>query len=319
MNALPRIALLGDSGQVGWELARSLNALGTVATVRDHEGLRLELSDPRVLGPYFDAIEPDIVVNAAAYTAVDAAEDDVHTARRVNTELPAWLARYCATHDALLVHYSTDYVFAGDSASAYRETDVPRPENVYGETKLAGERRILDAQCRTLIFRASWVYSARRNNFLRTMLRLIDGNRPLRVVSDQLGSPTSARAIADATTAILAKGLAAPPGWLDKRLGLYHMSASGHTTWYAFTCAIIDETRSSDYAPGIVPITTNEYPTTAARPANSRLNNEAIRAAFSIELADWRIQLIQTLEDMGLRHESADDASPVKPPVRLSP
>ena len=293
----PRILLLGDTGQLGWELARSLSVLGDVCAVRDESGNRFALDDPPALMSQLERVRPDVLVNAAAYTAVDAAEDDRSQAACINAELPKVLGAHCAQTAALLVHYSTDYVFSGEKANPYIESDLPAPVNVYGETKYAGEQAITESGCRALVFRTSWVYSTRRKNFFLTMLRLLNAGQDISVVNDQIGAPTSARALADATSSILAQAKSQSRHWLDERLGLYHLSAAEQTSWFGFTEAIAADLYPQGYPPGLRAISSEDYPVRAARPKNSVLDNSAVRSAFNITLPDWRTQLRHTLAD----------------------
>jgi dTDP-4-dehydrorhamnose reductase len=281
-----RILLLGKKGQVGWELARALAPLGEVTALGRAE---LDLADvPRLIATV-RALQPDAIVNAAAYTAVDKAESEQDAAFDVNATAPRVLAEEAKRSGALLVHFSTDYVFDGAKATPYVEEDPTNPLNVYGASKLAGERAILAAGCRHLILRTSWVYGPRGANFMLSMLRLARERPQLRVVDDQVGAPTSSRAIADATAAVLVRAMASPG--LE---GLYHLTASGETSWCGFARAIL--ARAGIEIP-VVPIPTEQYPTPARRPRNSRLDCARLRAAFGVTLAPWQESLAEAMRE----------------------
>lgn len=302
-----RILLLGGNGQVGYELQRSLAPLGElVVTTRNGElpdGSACETLDICTLeafAPLFERAAPDVVVNAAAYTAVDRAEDEPDLAFRANAEAPAELARLCALCDASLIHYSTDYVFDGSGHTPYREDQPPAPLGVYGASKRAGEQGIQSSGVGHLILRTSWVYATRGHNFLRTMLRLGAERDELRVVDDQHGCPTPAWLIADATAAILRQGI--------QESGIRHLVASGATTWYGFAEAIFEEAESRGLLqrrPRVAPIATSDFPTRARRPAYSVLDAERVRAEYGVRLPQWRDALAATLgtpgSDRGLR------------------
>jgi dTDP-4-dehydrorhamnose reductase len=295
-----KILLFGANGQVGHELNRSLASLGEViATTRSgqlEDGSRCEVADfdsPTALSALIERIAPDVVVNAAAYTAVDRAESDRGAAFRANAEAPQRIAEACAARDALLVHYSTDYVFDGTGNRPYREDDPTSPLGVYGESKLAGEDAIRASGSRYLIFRTAWVYAAHGKNFMRTMLRLAEERDELRVVADQIGTPTPAALIADVTATVLARPMV--------RSGLWHLTASGDTTWHGFAEAIVAGAHRRaliGQAPRIIPITTSDYPTPARRPAYSRLDVSKIESDFGIRLDSWRFWLDDVLARM---------------------
>ena len=289
-----KILLLGANGQVGFELARSLAPLGELHLARrdlpmpdDGQWRRVDLANPETLDEALHAVAPDVVVNAAAYTAVDRAEDDANLAERVNhwalTVLGAWAAR----SGALVVHYSTDYVFDGSATRPYREDDATAPLGVYGRSKLAGEVALRDSGCDHLILRTAWVYAARGHNFLRTMLRLASEREQLRIVDDQRGAPTSARLIAAATVLALQRNLDS-----DGALaGTYHLSAGGVCTWYAFTLALLQRAAAAGVIariPQVVPIATADYPTRAMRPAYSVLDTTRFKTAFGLQLPPWQ-------------------------------
>lgn len=294
-----RILLLGANGQVGHELGRSLAPLGEIiATTRSGvlDGADSEIADfdePGSLPALVGRIAPDVVVNAAAYTAVDRAENEPEAAFRANAEAPGRLAEACAVRDALLVHYSTDYVFDGKGTRAYREDDPTGPLGVYGESKLAGERAIAASGCRHLVFRTAWVYGNHGANFMRTMLRLGAERDELRVVADQIGSPTPAALIADVTAQVIAD--AAPA------TGVFHLTAKGQTSWHGFAEAIFEGAHRRGLlarVPRVSPIATADYPTPVRRPAYSGLDTTALQQALGIVLPDWRHGLEQVLDGL---------------------
>lgn len=291
-----RILLLGGNGQVGRELRRSLNVLGDViAATRDGAGSDLVADFDRAesLSDLIETTAPDVVINAAAYTAVDKAETDPDVAFRINADAPGVIAQACVSHGALLVHYSTDYVFDGQSTRPYLEEDMTAPLGVYGASKLAGEQAIRASGANHAILRTAWVYAAHSKNFLLTMLRLASERDELRVVADQFGSPTPAAWIADATTAMLRNGIAASGTW--------HLTTRGETNWQEFASTIIDEANELGLLqrkPRVLPITTAEYPTPAQRPAYSVLDTTRLQADFGIVPPDWRDGLKQTLRTL---------------------
>lgn len=299
------ILLTGKRGQVGTELAVLLPRLGEVVAL-GHE--QLDLSKPASIRRTIQELRPQLIVNAAAYTAVDQAEKDEAAARAVNAEAPTVMAEEAKKIGALLIHYSTDYVFDGSKASPYEEDDAKNPLSAYGRTKLAGEQGIQSSGAAHLIFRTSWVYATSGRNFLLTILRLASQREELRIVCDQVGAPTRSREIAQATAGILEQILqkTSRGSALEEASGTYHMTASGTTTWHAFATAILEEAlRLSQGVPWfelatngkpllarrVIPITTAEYPTPACRPAYSILSNSRLKKAFAIELPDWRSQL----------------------------
>lgn len=297
-----KILLLGANGQVGHELIRSLHPIGEiVATTRSGvlDGEVCEIADfdqPDSLPALIDRVSPDIIVNAAAYTAVDRAEDEPEAAFRANAEAPRKLAEACAANDAVLVHYSTDYVFDGQGNRPYREDDATAPLGVYGASKLAGERAIEASGCKHLIFRTAWVYGNHGANFMCTMLRLGAEREELRVVADQVGTPTPAALIADVTARIIASS--------SQAYGTYHLTAEGQTTWHAFAAEILESAHRRgllERLPRVAPITTAEYPTPAKRPAYSRLDTSALRRTFDITLPDWKVGLEQVFDTRSTR------------------
>lgn len=293
------ILLLGANGQLGRELQRALAPLGTiVATTRSgvlSDGSACEVADfdhPGSLTALLDRVRPTLVVNAAAYTAVDRAEDDREAAFRANAEAPGVLARWCAQAGVPLVHYSTDYVFDGQGTRPYREDDATAPLGVYGASKLAGEDAIRAAGGRHLIFRTAWVYASHSANFLRTMLRVGADRDVLRVVADQVGTPTPAALIADVTVQALQHD-----GALS---GTWHLTATGETSWHGFAEAIFAEAVAAGVlprAPNVEAITTAEYPTPAQRPAYSHLDVTKLERGFGVALPSWQDGLKQVIAD----------------------
>jgi len=293
-----KILLLGANGQVGFELARACAPLGElVCATRTGEragGVRAvaaDLSHVGALSAALEATNADIVINAAAYTAVDRAEDESELAHLSNAAALAQIAAWAASRKALVVHYSTDYVFDGQGTRAYREDDTPAPLGVYGRSKLAGERAIRDADAEHLIFRTAWVYAARGANFLRTMLRLGREREQLRIVGDQRGAPTSARLIADATALAIARMYARRAADRRKFIGTYHLCASGECSWFDFASAIFARAQAAgllERVPSLQAITTSEYPTKARRPAYSVLDTTKFQATFGLHLPAWQ-------------------------------
>ncbi len=296
-----KILLLGKNGQVGWELQRALAPLGTlVACDFDTPApLAADFSRPESLAALVQAVQPDVIVNAAAHTAVDKAESEPDLALALNATAPAVLAREAAARGAWLLHYSTDYVFDGSGSSPRDEAAPTGPLSVYGRTKLAGEQAIAASGCRHLILRTSWVYAARGGNFAKTMLKLAAERDALNVIADQVGAPTSAELLADVSAHALRQARAQPALG-----GLYHCVAAGHTSWHAYAQLVIEYARAAGVplqvaADAVRPIATSAYPTPAQRPLNSRLDTSRLRSAFSLHLPDWetgvRRMLAETL------------------------
>jgi dTDP-4-dehydrorhamnose reductase len=284
-----RILILGAQGQLGIELQKSFGDAGEVTALgRD----KCDLSRPETIPAVIADLRPEIILNAAAYTAVDRAESEPELAMKVNGEALGVLADDARKQDALLVHYSTDYVFDGSKKEPWVEDDSPNPLNVYGTTKLAGERKIVEAGGRYLIFRTSWVYSPHGNNFLKTMLRLGRERDQLRIVNDQIGAPTTAAALARATRAIV-DGLDSN----KNRSGVYHMTCSGQTSWWGFAQAIFRRSPKPEQKnwPEVVGIPDTEYPTPARRPKNSVLSNARLHSEFGVALPSWEAALGETL------------------------
>ena len=291
------ILLTGATGQVGWELARTLLPLGTVVVV---DRSRCDLSRPETLGALVDAIQPDVIVNPAAYTAVDQAEEESALAMKVNADAPAELAIAARRNRALLVHYSTDYVFDGKGDQPYTEDDRAYPIGSYGRSKLAGEQAIQSSGCDHLIFRTSWVYAARGKNFLRTIFRLAQEREELRIVADQSGAPTWARLIAETTALALCQDMARRRQG-DFSSALMHVAASGVTTWHGFATAIVAAARERGVAlkcQRIVPITTADYPLPAPRPANSRLSCQRLEQRYGLTMPAWDACLAPVMDEL---------------------
>jgi len=294
----PRILLLGADGQVGWELRRSLLPLGDVRPCTRQQA---DFSDLPALRALLAREQPQIIVNAAAYTAVDQAEREPAAAQRINAEAPAVLADYAAASGAWLLHYSTDYVFDGSKPAPYVETDAPNPQSAYGRSKLEGEQAIAASGCRHLILRTSWVYAARGGNFAKTMLRLAAERERLRVIADQFGAPTSAELIAD-VTALLIQRLRHDPA-PERFSGLYHLTAQGATSWHGYARWVIEHARSRGWALRCAPenidaITTADYPLPAPRPANSRLDCGKLQTTFDLHLPPWQTQVQRLIDEL---------------------
>jgi dTDP-4-dehydrorhamnose reductase len=293
-----RVLLAGRNGQIGWELERVLQPLGQVFAL---DRLSMDLASADSIRAAVREIKPELIVNAAAYTAVDQAEQEQQAAMAINGAAPGILAEEAKRLGAAMVHYSTDYVFDGTKAGPYTEEDTPNPINVYGKSKLAGERAVEATGVAHLIFRTSWVYGARGENFLLTIRRLASERDELRIVADQTGAPTWSRTIAEATGQILALCLSPGQGGfrhLEEYSGTYHLSAAGETSWYGFAVAIVDHIRSNGPRPRIVPISSSEYPTLARRPANSRLSSEAVAVKFGLALPDWALSLALCADEL---------------------
>lgn len=275
-----RILVLGRHGQVGAALTQSLQGLGELIAL---DRTQLDLSNPDAIRIALRELQPQMIINAAAYTAVDAAESDEATAFQINAEAPRVIAEESERLGAALIHYSTDYVFDGGKQGAWLEDDATAPLSVYGRSKLAGEQAIADVGGTHLILRTSWVYGLHGKNFLLTMLKLAETRDELAIVDDQIGAPTWAVTIADATAAIIRN--AGEPAQLAASSGIYHLCAGGHTSWFGFAQAIFSHT-SVQRKPKLRPITAAEYPTPAKRPSNSMLNTDKFRHIFG-DLPAW--------------------------------
>ena len=304
-SSKPRILLTGKTGQVGRELAPLLGLMGEVTAL---DRRQLDLAKPDEIRRVMRAVLPEVIVNAAAYTAVDGAESDEALARALNAVAPGIMAEEAKRLGALLVHYSTDYIFDGTKQAPYEEDDPPNPLNAYGRTKLEGERSIQQVDPAYLIFRTAWVYAPEGRNFMRTVLRLATEKAELRIVQDQMGAPTSSASIAAATAKVLSaicSGGNNGPVW-SQISGIYHMTAGGETTWYEFAQRILELASGQPAAPGwfaeatnnrpliarrVIPIRTSEFPTAARRPAYSVLSNRKLNDTFGVTLPDWETQL----------------------------
>jgi dTDP-4-dehydrorhamnose reductase len=291
------ILLTGINGQVGYELQFGLASFGKVHAL---DRSQLDLSNPDNIRQVVQLIKPDLIVNPAAYTAVDKAEVELDLANAINAIAPQILAEEAAKLGAAMVHYSTDYVYDGAKTTPYVETDETNPLSIYGKTKLAGEDAIRATAVPHLILRTSWVYGSRGKNFMNTILRLASERESLRIVADQFGAPTSSRAIAEATVSALAN-------WTKDKSGTYHLTCGGSTSWYGFAQAIIEEYELLSElrhwpalkasVANILPITTADYPTPAARPANSKLICDKLSSTFGLVLPEWRIALKQVMAE----------------------
>jgi dTDP-4-dehydrorhamnose reductase len=293
-----KILLLGKNGQVGWELQRSLAPLGELISLdrRSVNGLCGDLSNLDGLRSTIRQVKPDVIVNAAAYTAVDKAESEIELAERVNAQASGILAEEAAALGAWLVHYSTDYVFSGQGVAPWQETDSVAPVNKYGASKLAGEQLITASGCKHLIFRTSWVYSARGNNFAKTMLRLATDRESLNVIADQIGAPTGADLIADVTALAMRQAFQFP-----ELSGLYHLAARGEVSWHGYASHVIAFAKANGEqlaVKAVNPIDTSAYPTPARRPLNSRLNTQKLRDNFSLHLPDWQSGVTRMLREV---------------------
>ena len=289
-----KLLLLGKNGQVGWELQRSLAPLGEVIALDrqsvnvDGNGLCGDIGDLQALAQTIRSVRPDVIVNAAAHTAVDKAESEPDLALRLNAEAPEVMAQEAKSLGALLVHYSTDYVFDGSGSAARKEGDATGPLSVYGRTKLEGEQRIAATHCRHLIFRTSWVYAARGGNFAKTMLRLAQEREALSVINDQWGAPTGADLIAD-VTAHAVRHVSAH----ESDGGLYHLVAAGETNWHAYASHVIERAQSLrpdlDWkVQSIAAVPTTAFPTPAARPLKSRMDTQKLQAVMQLHLPAWQ-------------------------------
>lgn len=294
-----KILLLGKNGQVGWELQRSLAPLGEVIAL-DAKSLDYcgDFTNLDGLAQTIRAIAPDVIVNAAAHTAVDKAESEPELARTINALAPAVLANEAQRIGALLVHYSTDYVFDGSGETPRLETDATAPLSVYGETKLEGENAIVASGCKHLIFRTSWVYAARGGNFAKTMLKLAQERDVLKVINDQIGAPTGADLLADVTAHAIRKALVSP-----EVSGLYHLVASGETSWHGYASFVIEHARQTGIeikvaADAIQAVPTTSFPTPAKRPLNSRLNTNKLQSSFDLALPSWQSGVSRLLAEI---------------------
>lgn len=306
-QANQRIVIIGRNGQLAWEAQQRFQGLGKIICVARPEFDLLNIDDVRA---EIRRIKPSVLINAAAYTAVDQAESEREVAMKINSDAPAAMAEEAKRLGALFITYSTDYVFDGKSASLYKETDPTSPLNVYGASKLSGERAVEAAGGSYLIFRTSWVYGARGKNFLKTILKLAAERPELRIVDDQVGAPTWSRDLADATRKVIEQLVTksatekTPIGEaLGNRHGIHHMTAGGSVSWCGFATAIVEEMGKrglfKDNLAKVVPIPTSDYPTPAARPQNSRLCNDKLKNAFGVTLPQWRTSLGAVMGELG--------------------
>lgn len=285
-----RILIVGNAGQLGRELERSFAGFGSVQGF-DRE--TFDLADPDATRALVGRVDPHVILNAAAYTAVDRAESDLALAQAINATAPGVLAEEARRRNALLVHYSTDYVFNGSKSAPWVEDDIPDPLNAYGVSKLAGEKAVADSGAKFLTFRTSWVYGPHGNNFLFTMLRLGRERDKLSIVDDQIGGPTTSIELADATRTIVEGILVGRFGAASEWAGLYHMTCGGTTSWFSFAQAIFARAaeRLGAKTPQLTPISTESYPTPARRPQNSVLSNAKLASRFGVKLANWETAL----------------------------
>jgi len=297
-----RILLTGKNGQVGWELHRALTALGEVFAFGRAE---LDLGSADAIRAKVREVEPQIIVNAAAYTGVDRAESEADVAMKVNGIAPGVFAEEAKRIGALMVHYSTDYVFDGKKKDPYTETDAPNPLSAYGRSKLAGDQAVQATGVPYYLFRTSWVYAARGQNFLRTMLRLGRERTELRIVDDQIGAPTWARFIADTTAQVLGKTSRESEQAKEKG-GLYNLTATGATSWFGFAEAIFAEAKAASpgtKVPKLIPIPTADYPLPAPRPSNSRLDTSKLTATFRLAAPKWEGMLRRCVRELSKSSE----------------
>lgn len=301
----PTILLTGVNGQLGHQLRTALASLGNIVALNRTE---LDLSQTDSILQALERHQPDIIVNPAAYTAVDRAESEVEQARSVNAAAPALLAQWAAKRQALLLHYSTDYVFDGAGERPWREDDPARPRSVYGQSKWEGEEAVRAAAPRHLILRTSWVFGAHSGNFLKTILRLAQERDNLRVVADQIGAPTSTALIANVTAALLRDYLRKPA---DFAYGSYHLAAQGETSWHGYARFLVAEAEKLGFplwlSPAdITPIATADYPLPAPRPANSRLDCAKLQRTFGLTLPRWESGVEQVLAELAAQPQQKD-------------
>ncbi len=294
------ILLTGADGQVGWELARTLAPLGeVVATDRE----QLDLTQPETIRTFVRELRPSLIVNPAAYTAVDKAEQEPELAYAINATAPQVLAEEAGRLGCGIIHYSTDYVYDGSKEAPYVETDATCPLNVYGASKLAGDQAVAASGADYLVLRTSWVYGARGANFMRTILRLAQEREEMKIVADQIGAPTWSRMIAEVTAAIIAQSYGPRGAGLGGTKGIYHLTAAGQTSWHGFTEAILDLSRSLPQCAErklqrVLPIPSSEYPLPARRTPYSILSNQKLMNAFGLQLPDWNRSLQQVVASL---------------------
>ena len=295
-----KILLLGKNGQVGWELRRSLAPLGTVISV---DRTQADMAKPESLRALVASISPDCIVNAAAYTAVDKAENDIESATIINADSVKVLAEEALKINAWLIHYSTDYVFDGNKKEPYIESDPVNPLSVYGQSKLQGEQYIHYSGCKHLIFRTSWVFSAHGSNFVKSMLQLAKERESLNIVADQFGAPTSAELIADITSLCINQIVSKGEEFSKEKSGIYHLVSSGEATWHSFAQYIIGQALDmgenlKTLPNAVLPISTVEYPVPATRPKNSRLSTVKLQDTFSLHLPQWETYVDRMLNEI---------------------
>ena len=299
---MPKILLFGKGGQVGWELQRSLALLGEVVAL-DFDSLDFcgDFTNLAGLAATVEAIRPDVIVNAGAHTAVDKAESEVALVRTINALAPAALAQAAKRVGAWMVHYSTDYVFDGSGQKPWHETDIPSPLSVYGRTKVESEQLIQSSGCKHLIFRTSWVYAARGGNFAKTMLKLAQEREQLKVINDQIGAPTGAELLADATAQVLQIVCAQPDKSLEYS-GIYHLVAAGSTNWFDYANHVINYAKKTKpglniIARSVEPVPSSAFQTAAKRPLNSRLDTRKISETFGLTMPDWTLGVNRMLTE----------------------
>lgn len=294
-----KILLFGKNGQVGWELQRSLAPLGElIALGKNSTKLCGDFTDLDGIAKTVRTVAPDVIVNAAAYTAVDKAESETELAYHINALAPDLLAKEAKRINAWLIHYTTDYVFDGSNNRPWVESDTPSPLNVYGKSKLEGEHLINASNCQHLILRTSWVYAAYGNNFIKTMLRLAQERDRLSIIDDQIGAPTGADLLADITAHIMRTALHQPA-----LSGLYHLVASGETSWHGYASLVFDFAKKKKiplkiHPENVLPVSSNAYPTPAKRPLNSRLNTHKLQNTFNLNLPSWQSGVTRILEEI---------------------
>lgn len=287
-----KILLIGKNGQIGYELERSLQGLGEIIAVNRAQ---MDLTNLDQVCDVISTVKPELLVNAAAYTAVDQAESEPNLAMRINAHAPAVMAKEIKKIGAVMIHFSTDYVFDGGKSTPYDENDIAHPINIYGVSKLAGEREIEAAGIPFLVLRTSWIYGLRGNNFLQTILRLARERNELSIVDDQYGAPTWCRTVAEMTSHIIAQSMTSKSsGWWEKRSGVYHLAARGQTTWWGFAQAILDRSPFPHNC-SLMPVSSKDYPSRAARPRNSVMSCERFTRTFC-DLPAWEdgLRLCQT-------------------------
>lgn len=299
-----KILLLGKNGQVGWELQRALQPLGEVIALDRHtnaQGLCGDITNFETITQLIQQVQPDVVVNATAYTAVDKAESEPEQADLINHLAVKHLAEQCQAMNALLVHYSTDYVFSGQGTQAWQEQDVTTPQNVYGQSKRAGEVALEQSAVKFINFRTSWVYGTHGQNFIKTMLRLAQAKEELSIIADQIGAPTGAALIADVTAQAIRYYSLQAAEQQQQLCGHYHLAASGETSWYEYAQYIFDVARHKGLVltlQQVHPIVTTAYPTPAKRPLNSRLNTQKLQQQFHLHLPYWQQGVEQVLGEI---------------------